>query len=35
METKWKIKNKTLHLDYYFGYSRNNDFAYIIEIVYK
>lgn len=35
METKWKIKNKTLHLDYYFDYSRNNDFAYIIEIVYK
>lgn len=35
METKWKIKNKILHLDYYFDYSRNNDFAYMIELVYK
>jgi hypothetical protein len=35
METKWKIKNKNLYLIYYFDYSKNNDFGYMIELIYK
>ena len=35
MESKWKIKNKILRLVYYFDYSKKDDFAYMIEIIYK
>lgn len=35
IETKWKIKNKNLYLVYYFDYSKNDDFGYMIELIYK